>query len=167
MSRDINPFGLRMPADLRARVEAAAEKAGRSLNAEIVTRLSEYDDLIGMRSELALVTAKMRQLESENKALYGARSTAAGPLVVDEVRLVKQQLAYLITRLEHADPAFAATRAYFADPKTLDEIYSRRAEEAKRAHAAENEEHEQRVAELKATGSQAKTKKPRSRKRSE
>lgn len=39
MSREINPFGLRMPPSLRAMLEEAARDAGRSLNAEIVHRL--------------------------------------------------------------------------------------------------------------------------------
>ena len=39
MSRDINPFGLRMPASLRAMLEESAQKSGRSLNSEIVHRL--------------------------------------------------------------------------------------------------------------------------------
>ncbi|HVJ39086.1 MAG TPA: Arc family DNA-binding protein [Stenotrophomonas sp.] len=39
MSRDINPFGLRLPPELKSRLEAAAAEAGRSLNAEIVWRL--------------------------------------------------------------------------------------------------------------------------------
>lgn len=41
MSRDIAPFGLRMPAELKARIDAAAEKNGRSINAECVARLHE------------------------------------------------------------------------------------------------------------------------------
>ncbi len=39
MSRNINPFGLRMPPELRARLEAAATASGRSMNAELVHRL--------------------------------------------------------------------------------------------------------------------------------
>lgn len=39
MTRDITPFGLRMPSDLKARVDAAAESNGRSINAECVARL--------------------------------------------------------------------------------------------------------------------------------
>lgn len=38
---NITPFGLRMQPDLKARVEAAAKKSGRSLNAEIVARLEQ------------------------------------------------------------------------------------------------------------------------------
>lgn len=39
MSRAINPYGLRMPLNVREALEAAAEKNRRSLNAEIVSRL--------------------------------------------------------------------------------------------------------------------------------
>ncbi|MGR4893775.1 Arc family DNA-binding protein [Stenotrophomonas sp. LARHCG68] len=44
MSRDINPYGLRMPADLKAMLEESAQKAGRSLNAELVARLERSFD---------------------------------------------------------------------------------------------------------------------------
>lgn len=39
MSRDINPFALRMQPKLRALIEAAAKAHGRSQNSEIVARL--------------------------------------------------------------------------------------------------------------------------------
>lgn len=39
MSRDINPFGLRMPNDLKEILEREARFNGRSLNLEIVDRL--------------------------------------------------------------------------------------------------------------------------------
>ena len=39
MSRDISPFGVRMPVDLKAKIDQAAKQNGRSLNAEIVDRL--------------------------------------------------------------------------------------------------------------------------------
>lgn len=39
MARDDPEVRLRLPADLKARTEAAAREAGRSMNAEIVTRL--------------------------------------------------------------------------------------------------------------------------------
>lgn len=41
MSRDIVPLGLRMPAEIRGRIEAAAKANGRSMNAEILQRLTE------------------------------------------------------------------------------------------------------------------------------
>ena len=39
--RNINPFGLRLQPDLKARLEAAAAENKRSLNAEISARLEE------------------------------------------------------------------------------------------------------------------------------
>lgn len=39
MSRDIKPFGLRMPDELKASIEREARFNGRSLNMEIVERL--------------------------------------------------------------------------------------------------------------------------------
>lgn len=38
-NRDIAPFGLRMPAELRQKLVNAAEINGRSINAEILHRL--------------------------------------------------------------------------------------------------------------------------------
>lgn len=46
MSRDINPFGLRMPPSLRATLEEAAQSSGRSLNSEIVHRLMQPPDSV-------------------------------------------------------------------------------------------------------------------------
>jgi hypothetical protein len=39
-AREINPFGLRMPPDLRAKLEEAAAASGRSLNAELLHRIA-------------------------------------------------------------------------------------------------------------------------------
>lgn len=41
MSRDVNPFGVRMPPEVKAELEKLAEQNRRSLNAEIVVRLEE------------------------------------------------------------------------------------------------------------------------------
>jgi len=41
MMQDIAPFGLRLPASLRAELEAAAHHNQRSLNAELIFRLRE------------------------------------------------------------------------------------------------------------------------------
>lgn len=40
----IPPYGLRMPDDLKARIQAAAEANNRSMNAEIVARLQDSFD---------------------------------------------------------------------------------------------------------------------------
>ena len=41
MSKNIQPYGLRMPPDLRAKLDNEAKLAGRSLNSEILARLWE------------------------------------------------------------------------------------------------------------------------------
>lgn len=38
--REIAPFGVRMPPELKARIEAEAKKNGRSMNTEVVARLA-------------------------------------------------------------------------------------------------------------------------------
>jgi Arc-like DNA binding domain. len=45
MSRDINPFGLRMHPSLRRYLEESAVATGRSLNSEITYRLQRSIDL--------------------------------------------------------------------------------------------------------------------------
>ncbi|WP_304620214.1 Arc family DNA-binding protein [Paracoccus sediminilitoris] len=47
LTRDIAPFGVRMPRELKDRVEAAAKASGRSMNSEIVTRIQQtFDGLV-------------------------------------------------------------------------------------------------------------------------
>ncbi|MDT8332982.1 Arc family DNA-binding protein [Roseomonas gilardii] len=48
MARDDPQMKIRLPADLKSYIEAEAEKAGRSLNAEILHRLrqtQEFDEI--------------------------------------------------------------------------------------------------------------------------
>ena len=40
--RDIAPYGVRMPAELKEKLQSLAKKHGRSLNSEIVHILEEY-----------------------------------------------------------------------------------------------------------------------------
>ncbi|WP_394260819.1 Arc family DNA-binding protein [Moraxella boevrei] len=44
MSRDIAPFGVRMPAELKKHLNDKADENKRSLNAEIVARLQQSVD---------------------------------------------------------------------------------------------------------------------------
>lgn len=39
MIRDINPIGLRLPAELKELIRAAAKNNGRSMNSEMIERL--------------------------------------------------------------------------------------------------------------------------------
>jgi plasmid stability protein len=59
MSREINPFGLRMPADLREKLEVEAAKAGRSMNAELVHRLQQSFFMLEQHEEM-----NQRQMEA-------------------------------------------------------------------------------------------------------
>lgn len=83
MSREINPFGLRMPPGLREELEAAAEMSGRSLNAEAVTRLQQsfevdvkglkiFDVAAEMRDQLTSVARELEGLKVENRLLREA-----------------------------------------------------------------------------------------------
>lgn len=45
--RNINPFGLRMQPELRAKLEEAARASGRSLNAEITHHLEQAMEVAG------------------------------------------------------------------------------------------------------------------------
>lgn len=84
--RNINPFGLRLQPDMKARIDAAAAYNHRSINAEIVARLertfwadkdchqdqkpspnSPADVLINASDMLEELAAMARQLKSEQK----------------------------------------------------------------------------------------------------
>lgn len=80
---NVDQFQLRLPPGHRSELKIAAEKQGRSLNAEIVTRLSEYDqlrsfwekaDLLkeaihGLESELATAREQLADLQTQNDNL--------------------------------------------------------------------------------------------------
>jgi hypothetical protein len=70
MSRDITPFGLRMPTELKARVDEAAAANGRSINSEILDRLSRSFDLAGAKG---LTEIPDGLLLDEVISRYGAR----------------------------------------------------------------------------------------------
>lgn len=76
MSRDINPFGLRMPSALKSRLEQSAQDNKRSINAEIVGRLErsfEGDelgfsgDLIDVLSLHAMLTSSFAKILDRSK----------------------------------------------------------------------------------------------------
>lgn len=73
MSRDIAPFGVRMPAELKETVERAAKENGRSMNAEIILRLE--DSFIGGSSDSReLLSAEDARRVLEKARLEVARS---------------------------------------------------------------------------------------------
>lgn len=70
MSRDITPFGLRMPTELKQQVDAAAAASGRSINAEIIDRLRHS---LGRDTETPLAQIPDGILLDEVVNRYGAR----------------------------------------------------------------------------------------------
>lgn len=71
LTRDIAPFGVRMPADLKSRVAASAAANNRSMNAEIVATLQEkYPEptLDDLRVYLEEIRARLEQVRSEDDA---------------------------------------------------------------------------------------------------
>ena len=62
MVKDINPFGVRMPPEVKAELEKLAEQNRRSLNAEIVVRLEES---IKREKEKCISEEGLRRIVSE------------------------------------------------------------------------------------------------------
>jgi len=62
MSRNINPFGLRMPPELKEKLEEEAKKNMRSLNAELVARLEESFERKVDNTEVAELTYQVQLL---------------------------------------------------------------------------------------------------------
>ena len=62
MVKDINPFGVRMPPEVKAELEKLAEQNRRSLNAEIVVRLEES---IRREKERCITEENLRRVVGE------------------------------------------------------------------------------------------------------
>lgn len=89
---NIAPFGLRMQPELRAQLEAAAAAHGRSMNAEIVSRLEQ---------SLAIDSGDFRQADfNELKAML----------------VTLQSAVYGFARMDPADQKHYADTYFDADP---------------------------------------------------
>jgi len=74
MSRDIQPFPVRIPHDLREHLESAAKKASRSLNSEIVLRLADSFAAEGVQMLTGLpdrIDAQIAELDQMFERLEG------------------------------------------------------------------------------------------------
>ncbi|MEH3087688.1 MAG: Arc family DNA-binding protein [Xylophilus ampelinus] len=100
MSRDDPQMKIRLPADLKQKVESSAEAASRTLNAEIVARLTDsFDDL--HRKEVA---GLRDQLQSLDKQIW-----------LNDSKFSELRMRELMSRL------LAARLAAIADPTALKE----------------------------------------------
>ena len=85
-TRDMKPFGLRLLPDLKKKVEERAEKAGRSLNAQIAIELENHPLLVLWWEGWV---PEREQLESENSALE--RKIIRLQSELDEARRLQMQ----------------------------------------------------------------------------
>lgn len=98
----INPFGLRLQPELKARLENAAERAGRSLNAEIVDRLtaSLNADLMPLETDADFIDAFARNRVGMSQALK--EKVTEIEAVVKEEQLHSDPLFHQLDRLGEA-----------------------------------------------------------------
>jgi hypothetical protein len=139
-SHELDRFIVRFPNGMRDEIAASAQAAGRSMNAEIVMRLGNHHHLVehleGLQRELVEAMNRTKQFVRENELLRRTQNKESESELVIRVKDLQELVLALTERLERSDPAFAATRAHLADPKTADEIYRRRAVEAKKPQPA-------------------------------
>lgn len=94
MSREDPQMKIRLPADLKDSIEAAAKELGRSMNAEIVARLKStengYIDADGtnkmLNQEIEHLTKEIRQLRSSGPGAYGRLSVSVEEQVKEVMR---------------------------------------------------------------------------------
>ncbi|WP_082524744.1 Arc family DNA-binding protein [Pseudorhodoferax sp. Leaf274] len=88
MSREDPQLKIRLPAELKDRIEAASDEAGRSMNAEIVARLTSSFEPAGQSGDVVKHLA-YRLAEAEHRAAQFALSSHAHQL---DLALVSQHL---------------------------------------------------------------------------
>ena len=84
MSRQIAPFGLRMPPEIREQIEEAAAANRRSVNAEIVSRLQQTERPASAEPSRALIAAMALQglcADPTNHKIFGSPEEAAANAV--------------------------------------------------------------------------------------
>lgn len=72
MARHITPFGLRMPPELKKRIEKSAQTNRRSINAELVLRLQDSVDKDPMFIPEIRETAENYTLSADQSMLLSA-----------------------------------------------------------------------------------------------
>lgn len=68
MNKQIPPFGLRMPPELKEELEVLAEQNRRSLNAEIIVRL---EDSVKREGQTCITAEEVRQIIEQALAKLG------------------------------------------------------------------------------------------------
>lgn len=125
MSRDISPFGVRMPSDLKSALEKESHAKKRSLNSEIVSRLEK--SLLIETPSTELLTAEQAnaiacQSRTNRKAVIIERCTEE---ISKAIRLGVTEV--WVTISEYEDPDWCEDSLVFKDVlkpviNTLDEL---------------------------------------------
>ena len=115
-------YVLRLPDGLREELKEAAERHKRSLNAEIIARITEHENLWQFwasadaeMAKLEEVAQKAERLEAENERLQ------------DDLRQLREKLAYqegMTASLRHGIQVFIKhlSRASDGEPVSLEKI---------------------------------------------
>lgn len=106
MARDDLHFRLRIPDELKTKIEAAAAKSRRSMTAEIVARLEEYEAL-GLGDESLTSFVQRQQKEIETLRRSGIKLPTGLWYRVDDAATRRQRSVQeeVIQALEAAYPA--------------------------------------------------------------
>lgn len=89
MSREDHQMKIRLPEELKARIDASASEAGRSLNAEIVARL-EQSYRGGQSAEAKFEKALLQQRLDSMRSRYAAERIHVDRLADKVDRLVRE-----------------------------------------------------------------------------
>lgn len=123
MSRDISPFGVRMPPNLKDQIDQSAKINGRSMNAEIVHRLEMsffvdqnpaaasllHDDALGnilAPTLSASIASKIARHNADSGiALASIFADEINELINGAVVIGKRQITLDTTKITHTMPA--------------------------------------------------------------
>lgn len=92
----IPPFGVRMPPDLKEKIEMASKKSGRSMNAEVVYRLQQSFELLDPDSIEPKITNRHPNEQSDNDSAPLRYETLSEEEMLEVMDLQRQ----LITRYD-------------------------------------------------------------------
>jgi predicted DNA-binding protein len=96
-SDSIAPFGLRMPPEMKAGLEAEARANGRSLNAEIIHRLQSHNNPEG--GDMAKGNALTIRISDETKEKLD-RLSKRGPYRISITSIVERGIELAAAELE-------------------------------------------------------------------
>lgn len=131
-SRQQDKFVVRLPDGMRERIAAAAEAAGRSMNAELVKRISESfppveDELIARRRDELKVLSKALDAADERILAFKGKNKSAQK----SAYLEHERLKLVVGSIEHEIDLLRRIRDQFdADPEEVMRKYRRFLEDA-------------------------------------